>query len=111
MSLGYWSNETLSGLKGPAEYLEWGGEAYNPYFLKGPGMGSGFFPTGHPREDGYARLLTKYDENGKSTYIADNETEPYTDNSELYKVKYSGFIDNFGHAIYYGGPGEKSNSK
>uniref|UniRef100_A0A7N0VHZ0 Neprosin PEP catalytic domain-containing protein n=1 Tax=Kalanchoe fedtschenkoi TaxID=63787 RepID=A0A7N0VHZ0_KALFE len=106
--IGYWPDEVLKGLQGPAEYLEWGGEAFNPpdKGLKGPPMGSGFFPVGFGARDGYASQLRRYDSAGAGSMIGGDETEMYSDDNSLYRVLDGGFIDKeFGHMAYFGGAG------
>uniref|UniRef100_A0A7N0TQ31 Neprosin PEP catalytic domain-containing protein n=1 Tax=Kalanchoe fedtschenkoi TaxID=63787 RepID=A0A7N0TQ31_KALFE len=108
--LGFWPNEVLKGLAGAAEYLEWGGEAYNPpdKGLSGPGMGSAFFPTNHGDLDGYARIMARYDEAGNYVDIGQDETEMYSDNNDYYRVIDGGYIDKvLGHMAFWGGPGKQ----
>uniref|UniRef100_A0A7N0TQL3 Neprosin PEP catalytic domain-containing protein n=1 Tax=Kalanchoe fedtschenkoi TaxID=63787 RepID=A0A7N0TQL3_KALFE len=108
--LGFWPNEVLKGLSGPAEYLEWGGEAYNPpdKGLSGPGMGSGYFPIGIGSHDGYARVMARYDEAGTYFNMGNGELETYSDNNDYYTVIDGGYSDeDFGHIAYWGGKGKQ----
>lgn len=72
-------------------------------------MGSGFFfPTGDPKDDGYARKLGQYDEKGSACRVLGYETTSYADDTNLSDIADAGVIDdNFGHLIYHGGPGKK----
>uniref|UniRef100_A0A7N0TQZ3 Neprosin PEP catalytic domain-containing protein n=1 Tax=Kalanchoe fedtschenkoi TaxID=63787 RepID=A0A7N0TQZ3_KALFE len=108
--LGFWPNEVLKGLSGPAEYLEWGGEAYNPpdKGLSGPGMGSGYFPIGIGSHDGYARVMARYDEAATYFNMGNGELEIYSDNKDYYTVIDGGYSDkDFGHIAYWGGKGKQ----
>uniref|UniRef100_A0A7N0TPM9 Neprosin PEP catalytic domain-containing protein n=1 Tax=Kalanchoe fedtschenkoi TaxID=63787 RepID=A0A7N0TPM9_KALFE len=106
--LGFWPNEVLKALSGPAEYLEWGGEAYSPpdKGLLGPRMGSGYFPIGDGSRDGYARVMARYDEAATYFDMGNGELETYSDNKDYYRVIDGGYVDkDFGHMAYWGGTG------
>ncbi|CAL9061007.1 unnamed protein product [Musa banksii] len=106
--LGYWPSFLFSYLTESASMIQWGGEVVNSE-LEGEhtstGMGSGHFPEEGFGKASYFRNIQIVD--GSNNLRAPKEVGTFTEQSSCYDVQ-NGNNDDWGHYIYYGGPGRNT---
>ncbi|XP_058200506.1 protein neprosin-like [Rhododendron vialii] len=107
--LGYWPSFLFSYLADSASMIEWGGEIVNSASdgrHTTTQMGSGHFP-----EEGFGK--SSYFRNIQVVDSSNNLKSPkgmgtFTEQSNCYDVQ-TGTNDDWGHYMYYGGPGRNPN--
>ncbi|RWW20366.1 hypothetical protein GW17_00015529 [Ensete ventricosum] len=106
--LGYWPSFLFSYLAESASMIQWGGEVVNSE-LEGEHtsteMGSGHFPEEGFGKASYFRNIQIVDES--NNLKAPKEVGTFTEQSSCYDVQ-NGNNDDWGHYIYYGGPGRNT---
>ncbi|XP_038688394.1 uncharacterized protein LOC119987534 [Tripterygium wilfordii] len=106
--IGFWPNHIFTELTKVATYIEWGGKVYSPPNVPSPPMGTGFglckhFLCQHTLLDAYCCRIGTVNES--YVIVKATETSSYADIPDHYQVLDDGIYDNFGHIIYFGGPG------
>ncbi|KAG6526226.1 uncharacterized protein LOC122047452 [Zingiber officinale] len=107
--LGYWPSFLFSYLADSSSMIQWGGEVVNSQ-LEGEHtsteMGSGHFPEEGFGKASYFRNIQIVDES--NNLRTPMEVGTFTEEPSCYDIR-NGNNDDWGHYIYYGGPGKNNN--
>ncbi|KAI8569374.1 hypothetical protein RHMOL_Rhmol02G0273800 [Rhododendron molle] len=101
--IGFWPQQLFTGLRDLANHVEWGGETFAPPGKAAPPMGSGLLPFGTTRVDAHFKFVSVLNEYRQAVDV--ENTEEFTDDYNLYRVRDQGIGRNLGRYFVYGGPG------
>ncbi|PIA36773.1 hypothetical protein AQUCO_03200033v1 [Aquilegia coerulea] len=108
ISIGYWPNALVPGLRGGGSKVAFMGYVVGPLDACSPPMGFGKYPEKNFRHSGYFVNMLTVNKTYETVGLGDDWSE-FSDKPKCYRAKYYGEQPINGYSMEYGGPGGDCN--